>query len=671
MRKINVLLFIFLSLLIVSCQGTTSETMVTQAPANPPSVAAPVEEPITQPTQETEPTQAAVVDTPTLTANLWQWVAFTNPVEQIDVEKPENYLIRFNDDGTVNIRADCNNASGSYTGDGISLSLEVGSMTRAMCSPESRSDDFLKYLGSSANYFFQDGDLLIDLMADGGTMVFAPARSEAFADDSEGAMAGSFPQDLAAQLDAYLQSQVFTEGGDPKLAAPGLVLLVDTPEGRYLNAAGVSSLEEGASMQVSDRLEIGSNSKSFTIVVLMQLQEEGVLSFNDLLSEWLPELAAKIPNGDVITLHQLAAHVSGIWDYGDPIIRDAANNPEKLEQGYTPEELVQYAIDNGAPDFAPGEGWKYSNTGYILLGMIAEKATGQLLGDLYQERIFAPLGLQTAVLIQGVPQKGEITTQGYWWKEDDGTRLNTSKWNVSQGWAAGGIAMTAEDLLTYAKALAAGDLFQDPDSLAQMMTFNEQAITVGGAAFGLGLIDFGDGYWGHEGQTAGFQSLWFTNPEKQITVVGLTNSATYKAFSFLNVRNILNGTGLLPFQAVSLLPIADLDPSAVPSRWEWRQVVDTTGTTDVDPGTRISLNKDGFTAVKGTGCGVAIGTFQITPPNSIAFDLDRSTVTCTGDEPLVVLLDLLETVESWRFENGMWIVTLVNGTELHFYAAAG
>ena len=89
-------------------------------------------------------------------------------------------------------------------------------------------------------------------------------------DDGQGAMAGAFPEELAAQLDAFLQSQVYSEGGYPKGAAPGLVLLVDTPEGRYLNAAGVNSIEDGSPMQVDDRLEIGSNSKSFLVVVLMQ-----------------------------------------------------------------------------------------------------------------------------------------------------------------------------------------------------------------------------------------------------------------------------------------------------------------------------------------------------------------------------------------------------------------
>jgi amidase len=489
------------------------------------------------------------------------------------------------------------------------------------------------------------------------TVATEPDATDAAPESDAGAAAQStLPEDLTAQLDAYLQSQVYSEGGNPDGAAPGLVLLLDTPQGSYLNAAGVSNLEDGTPLQVDDRLEIGSNSKSFTIAVLMQLQEEGLLSFDDMLSDWLPELAAQIPNGDQITLRQLAAHTSGIWDYGDPIIGEAAENPEKLEDGYMPEELVQYAIDNGTPDFNPGEGWKYSNTGYILLGMIAEKASGQSLGELYQARIFDPLGLETAVFIEGVPQEGEITN-GYWWLED-GTRLDTTNWNVSQGWAAGGIAMTAEELAAYAKALAAGELFQDPDTLAQMLSFNEQSLALGGAPFGMGLIDFGNGYWGHEGQTAGFQSLWFTNPEEGITVVGLTNSAAYSAYGLLNVINILNGSGAQPFQSATLMPIAAEIPAFANSNWQWVQAVEGSNATDIPPGFILSLAGDGTASVSGPTCGPISGSFTADVQAQISFEFDLSAVTCVEDDPTLQLVDALQMGGSWRFENGGLVITL-------------
>ena len=124
--------------------------------------------------------------------------------------------------------------------------------------------------------------------------------------------------------------------------APGAVLLVDSPQGRFLEATGVSSIEEETPMQVSDAFEIGSVTKSFTAAVALQLQEEGVLSLDDPLSQWLPELAAQVPNGDQMTLRQLANHTTGIWDYGDPILEAGMTDTSLLQQGFTPEELIAY-----------------------------------------------------------------------------------------------------------------------------------------------------------------------------------------------------------------------------------------------------------------------------------------------------------------------------------------
>ena len=111
-----------------------------------------------------------------LTAQPWQWVSFTNPVEKFDVEKPESYLLTFNKDGTVSIKADCNKAGGTYatTADGA-LAIKVGPTTMAACPPPSRGEQFVKLLSSAARYFFRDGKLYIDLMADGGTFMLAPA----------------------------------------------------------------------------------------------------------------------------------------------------------------------------------------------------------------------------------------------------------------------------------------------------------------------------------------------------------------------------------------------------------------------------------------------------------------------------------------------------------------
>jgi heat shock protein HslJ len=157
MKKTLLFMIVILALVLTACGGqSATETEAPSEPIAPPA----------------EPTEAPDVEALTTTA--WQWEAFTDPTQQVNVDDPENYTLTFQDDGTVNIKADCNNAMGSYTIDGSSITIELGPTTLAACPPDSLSDDFLKYLGFAAIYFFEDESLFIDLMADGGTMQFGP-----------------------------------------------------------------------------------------------------------------------------------------------------------------------------------------------------------------------------------------------------------------------------------------------------------------------------------------------------------------------------------------------------------------------------------------------------------------------------------------------------------------
>mgnify|MGYP001818836972 CR=1 FL=1 len=314
---------------------------------------------------------------------------------------------------------------------------------------------------------------------------------------------------------------------------PGAVLLVDSPQGRFLEATGVSSVEEETPMQVGDVFEIGSITKSFTVAVALQLQEEGVLSLDDPLSQWLPEMAAQVPNGEQITLRQLANHSAGIWDYGDPILEAGATDPSLRQQSFTPEEIMAYALENGEPQFDPGEDQAYSNTNYILLGMALEEAAGQSMAELYQTRIFSPLGLNNTFLLEGVPQEGQIV-DGYFTAEgeddEEAGLVKATDWNATQGWTAGAIASNAEDMALYTEALVSGELFSDPDSLAQMTDFQEVDPLKFGlmTSYGLGVGVFpleAAQAWGHTGGTAGFATLILTIPEKNTNLVYLANSA--------------------------------------------------------------------------------------------------------------------------------------------------
>jgi pimeloyl-ACP methyl ester carboxylesterase/heat shock protein HslJ len=186
-------------LLLAACGGAQTPAPTAEAPATAaPATAVPATEvPATEvPATEVPATEApaapAAVPPPTeelvmLRANPWQWVSFTGATEAFDVEAPASYTATFNPDATLAIVADCNNAAGSYQGEGGKLSIEIGPMTAAACPPDSRSDQFVKLLGGAALYYFRDGNLYIDLFADGGTMVFAPAAAEVTSEVGTGA----------------------------------------------------------------------------------------------------------------------------------------------------------------------------------------------------------------------------------------------------------------------------------------------------------------------------------------------------------------------------------------------------------------------------------------------------------------------------------------------------
>jgi heat shock protein HslJ len=138
--------------------------------------------PITPPPVMNAPAAHDASATDSLTAPPWQWVAFTSPVEQVDVDTPERYLLTFGEDGIVEIVADCNTAIGSYgvdSLDGGSLAIDVAPRTTDACGEGSRGEQFLKLLSGAARYFFEDDRLYIDLMANSGTLIFAAVEGEA------------------------------------------------------------------------------------------------------------------------------------------------------------------------------------------------------------------------------------------------------------------------------------------------------------------------------------------------------------------------------------------------------------------------------------------------------------------------------------------------------------
>jgi len=308
---------------------------------------------------------------------------------------------------------------------------------------------------------------------------------------------------------------------------PGIVLLVSTEDGEATAAYGSANLEDGTPIQADDQFRIGSITKTFIGVLMLQLQEEDYLSLDDTLADWLDEdIISQIPNGDEVTLRQLLNMTSGIPDY---LATDAFFDAIDADPSYawTAAETIEF-IYGDAPLFAPGEGFEYSNTNYNLLQLVIEEAAEAPLAEALDEFIFAPVGMESTYL-EDSGNLGANIVQGY--APDGDEYINITMVNDGAGMADGGIISTADDMLLFAQALINGDLISE-DSMQEMMTTTPESDDEYG--LGLDVIEGPDGgqIIGHSGSTGGFQSIMYSDLEYGVTVIGLTNNfdADYMSF---------------------------------------------------------------------------------------------------------------------------------------------
>jgi D-alanyl-D-alanine carboxypeptidase len=269
-------------------------------------------------------------------------------------------------------------------------------------------------------------------------------------------------------------------------------------------------------MTAVDRFRVGSITKSFVATVLLQLVGEGKLRLDDSLDRWLPGL---VPNGRSITIRELLQHTSGLYDYvNDSAFRTAVlANPLRV---WTPMELARAAVSHRAL-FMPGRGWSYSNTNYILAGLVIETVTHRSVADELCDRIFRPLGLHQTSFPAGPAISGPHA-DGYLFY---GTPLarDTAHVSPSAAWAAGAIVSTVSDVATFYRALLGGRLLR-PALLSQM----ENTVRTGdGDGYGLGLLALRTAcgrMLGHDGDFPGYATEAFTSPNRQRQLILLMNS---------------------------------------------------------------------------------------------------------------------------------------------------
>ena len=326
------------------------------------------------------------------------------------------------------------------------------------------------------------------------------------------------PEDaLNAALD-----QSFAESG-----APGVVAAVQTPDYTWIRALGVADRTSEAPMTPDVHHRIGSVTKTFTGTLLLQAEAEGLLSLDDTIDRYVDG----VPNGDKITLRQMADHTSGVADYSqnEQFDDELASDPYQV---WEPEQLVQIGLKD-SPLFDPGTEWQYSNTNYILLGLVLEQVTGENIGQLYRERIIEPLGLQgTSFPDLADSSLPDPHDQGYTLKgqSSGGEPLVTTDWNFSFAWTAGEMISTEEDLLAYGRALGTGEGLFSPEQQAERLDsfirdlppFNQPPLN-GDAGYGIGLT-YDRGWIGHGGEIDGYTTQLFYHPELDAVVAVEVNS---------------------------------------------------------------------------------------------------------------------------------------------------
>jgi D-alanyl-D-alanine carboxypeptidase len=333
-----------------------------------------------------------------------------------------------------------------------------------------------------------------------GALLLAPARA--------GAAAGSAgPGSTVAAGSPRIDPRELRRLLDPVVAAgaPGAAARVRDDHRVTQAASGVADLRTGRRMRPGLHYRVGSVTKPFVATVVLQLVAEGKLSLADTVQRWLPGI---LPYGDQVTIRQLLNHTSGVPDNSLEPLVVLYTLPGGRARAWTPRELVALVADQ-PPDFPPGTAWSYSNTGYVLAGMIVEAATGKTLGQELTRRIIRPLRLHDTFFPVNRPDIPGPNPRGYSLPLVDqaGPLLDFTVYNPSLAWGAGNLISDLADLERFFRALLGGRLLP-PRLLTAMTTPVDTGMPGYGYGLGLEMIETPAGrLLGHGGAIPGFDNL--------------------------------------------------------------------------------------------------------------------------------------------------------------------
>ncbi|WP_433425711.1 serine hydrolase domain-containing protein [Microtetraspora malaysiensis] len=296
---------------------------------------------------------------------------------------------------------------------------------------------------------------------------------------------------------------------------PGVFALVaDGADVVFAGSVGTADLNRPRAITSADRFRIASVTKVYLATVILQLAAEQRCHLTDSLDAWLPGL---VPASEGITLNHLLRMRSGLPDYVWPVLGDPPD-PARLQRYFAPQELVSTAL--AQPDrWAPGKGRRYSNTDYIILGLIVEEVTRQSLAEVFRQRIFAPLHLDLTYMPGSEVHIEGRHVRGYVRLDQDVGYIDSTEFTPSESWSAGAIISTPSDLAAFLDALLGGRLLE-PRWLALMRT----TPAIGGdLSYGMGLASYtlgnGTALYGHGGTHFGVDCYAFRSDAGRTVII--------------------------------------------------------------------------------------------------------------------------------------------------------
>ncbi|MFK4067363.1 serine hydrolase domain-containing protein [Streptomyces sp. NPDC029674] len=321
----------------------------------------------------------------------------------------------------------------------------------------------------------------------------ASAASAASVGPARSAVSGASKSDAVQRgLDALVRDD----------GVPGALASVKGREGGARTyTAGVGDLETGAKVPRDGQVRVGSNTKTFTAVVVLQLVAEGKIRLDDSVDTYLPGVVrGEGIDGSRITVRHLLQQTSGLPNY---------TKHDLQPRYYEPRELLDIALQYKG-EFEPGKGWAYSNTNYVLAGLIVEKVTGHAMAREIDQRVIKRIGLRHTYF--PAPHDATIREphpKGYLQESAGAPLRDITELDPSWTWAAGQMISTNSDLNRFFTELLRGRLLPKAQ-LDQMRTTVRADYFGPGARYGLGLVSkplsCGGVYWGHGGSYPGYET---------------------------------------------------------------------------------------------------------------------------------------------------------------------